>query len=43
VKASVPVSSGYQAVSLNVGKMRNRGIELLLTGVPVKTSSYGWK
>ena len=43
VKASVPVSSGYQAVSLNVGKMRNRGIELLLTGIPVKTSSYSWE
>ena len=39
VSASVPLSSGYQSVLLNVGKMRNRGIELLLTGTPVKSST----
>jgi hypothetical protein len=33
------LSSGYQSVLLNVGKMRNRGIELLLTGTPVKSST----
>lgn len=37
VNASVPLSSSYTAVLLNVGKMRNRGIELLLTGAPVRS------
>ena len=44
VNASVPFSSGYGSVSLNVGKIRNRGIELLLTGSPVTSSSgFNWE
>lgn len=39
VSASIPTTSGYSAVSLNVGEMRNRGIELLLTGAPVRSSA----
>jgi TonB-linked SusC/RagA family outer membrane protein len=37
VSASVPLSSSYTSVLLNVGKMRNKGIELLLTGSPVRS------
>ncbi|RDC64351.1 SusC/RagA family TonB-linked outer membrane protein [Adhaeribacter pallidiroseus] len=40
VNATLPQSSGYTAVALNVGKMKNRGIELMLTGSPV-TSENG--
>jgi len=36
VSASVPPSASYNTVSLNVGEMRNRGIEVLLTGAPVR-------
>ncbi len=36
VNASVPFSSGSQSVALNVGKIQNRGIEVLLTATPVK-------
>jgi TonB-linked SusC/RagA family outer membrane protein len=39
VSASVPTPSGYSSVSLNSGKMRNRGIELLLSFRPLKSSS----
>ncbi|MEO6329250.1 MAG: SusC/RagA family TonB-linked outer membrane protein [Ginsengibacter sp.] len=38
VNASVPWTSGYNAVALNVGKIKNQGIELLLTGTPVKSN-----
>ncbi|MEP6724436.1 MAG: SusC/RagA family TonB-linked outer membrane protein, partial [Bacteroidota bacterium] len=44
VNASVPWTSGYNAVALNVGKIKNKGIELLLTGTPVKgkDKSLNW-
>jgi TonB-linked SusC/RagA family outer membrane protein len=37
VNATLPPASGYTAVALNVGKMKNRGIELMLTGSPLRT------
>lgn len=36
VSASVPISSSFSNVRLNVGEMRNKGIELLVTGTPVR-------
>lgn len=42
VNASVPLSSGYTSVALNVGKIKNKGIELLVTGTPVRTSNLRW-
>lgn len=42
VNASVPFSSGYQNVALNVGEIRNRGVELLLTGTPLNTGGFSW-
>ena len=36
INASIPVSSGYSSVALNVGEMVNRGVELLLTGSPLR-------
>ncbi|MEJ7738145.1 MAG: SusC/RagA family TonB-linked outer membrane protein [Chitinophagaceae bacterium] len=42
VNASVPLSSGYTSVALNVGKIKNRGIELLITGSPVKSADFNW-
>ncbi|WP_026994192.1 SusC/RagA family TonB-linked outer membrane protein [Flectobacillus major] len=42
VKASVSSASGYQDVLLNVGRVENKGVEVLLTGTPVKTSSFKW-
>lgn len=38
VNASVPLSSSYTSVLLNVGKVRNRGIELLVTGAPIRSA-----
>jgi TonB-linked SusC/RagA family outer membrane protein len=42
VNASVPFSSSYSSVALNVGKIQNRGIEVLLTGAPVRSSNFTW-
>src|SRR5690606_17800264 len=43
VRASVPYSSGYTSVLLNVGEMQNRGIELMLSGTPARSSNgFTW-
>lgn len=42
VFASVPLSSGYARTALNVGQVRNRGIELLLTGTVVRKPRWSW-
>jgi outer membrane receptor protein involved in Fe transport len=42
VNASVPFTSGYNSVALNVGKIKNKGIELLLTGTPVRGPGLTW-
>jgi hypothetical protein len=36
VNAAIPPSSGYNSVALNVGKMKNRGVELMITGTPMR-------
>ncbi|HEX9512689.1 MAG TPA: SusC/RagA family TonB-linked outer membrane protein [Puia sp.] len=42
VKITVSSTSGYGQYIENIGKVRNRGIEWLLTGVPLKTPSFSW-
>jgi TonB-linked SusC/RagA family outer membrane protein len=39
VNASIAPSSGYSSVALNVGEMKNQGIELMLTGRPLSSDS----
>jgi len=41
---AVPVakSSGFYSANLNAGSMENKGIELVLTGVVVKTKDFSW-
>ena len=41
-RLSVDPASGYTAQNVNLGKIRNRGIELLLTMVPVRTKDFEW-
>jgi TonB-linked SusC/RagA family outer membrane protein len=38
----LPVSTGYSTKLINAGAIRNRGIELLLTGSIVRQKSFGW-
>lgn len=35
-------ASGYTAQNMNLGKIRNRGIELLVSVTPVKTRDFQW-
>jgi TonB-linked SusC/RagA family outer membrane protein len=43
VPASVAPSTSYSSVRLNVGKMVNRGVEFMVNGTPIQTSSgFSW-
>lgn len=39
---SIPSMSGYSSKLTNVGSIRNRGIELLLTGKPIQKNDFSW-
>lgn len=39
---TVPLTSGLLTYNDNFGSMRNRGIEVQLNGVPIKTKSFRW-
>lgn len=38
----VPASTGYSTFRTNVGKITNKGVEILFGGVPVNTSNFSW-
>ncbi|MCT4646728.1 MAG: SusC/RagA family TonB-linked outer membrane protein [Carboxylicivirga sp.] len=40
--APISWTSGFSGVTINSGKMQNRGIELTLTGVIVDRGDFGW-
>jgi TonB-linked SusC/RagA family outer membrane protein len=42
VQAPTSVTSGYVGAILNIGQLRNRGIEALISGIPVKTDNFEW-
>jgi TonB-linked SusC/RagA family outer membrane protein len=42
VSTALSGTSGYNNVILNVGELSNKGIEVLLTGTPVKTANFSW-
>jgi len=39
---STSTASGYSAAILNVGKIRNQGVEMLLNGYPVRNDHFKW-
>jgi hypothetical protein len=39
---TVSPTSGYNSNIENIGKLRNKGVELLLNGTPVKTRNFSW-
>ena len=43
LSAYIPYSTGLGTATLNVGSVRNRGLELSLDAVPVKTKSFEWR
>lgn len=42
LNATISTTSGYSSAVLNVGELSNKGIEVLLTGTPVKTNDFSW-
>ncbi|WPP50731.1 SusC/RagA family TonB-linked outer membrane protein [Catalinimonas niigatensis] len=42
VQTNISEASGYRRALLNVGELNNRGVELLLTGSPVRSSNFNW-
>ncbi|GAB3251253.1 TonB-dependent receptor [Larkinella harenae] len=42
VAAQTSDASGYINTLINSGQSRNRGVELLLTGAPVRTKDFSW-
>lgn len=42
VFAPASVTSGYGGAVLNFGQLRNRGVEALVSGYPVKTKDFSW-
>ncbi|MCL3782311.1 SusC/RagA family TonB-linked outer membrane protein [Prolixibacteraceae bacterium JC049] len=39
----VPSSTGYSKFRENIGEMTNKGIELLVGGIPIKTPDFSWE
>lgn len=42
VRTAVSSTTGYSTAVLNVGQMRNNGIEVLVRATPVKTKNFTW-
>jgi iron complex outermembrane receptor protein len=42
INFGVPSSSGVGSALINAGVVRNRGIELLIYGTPIKTRNFSW-
>lgn len=42
IPAVTSEASGYNAVLLNSGIIQNKGVEFLVSGVPVKTANFSW-
>lgn len=42
VNVSASNASGFNSAILNVGQIRNRGVEFLVSGTPVKTANFSW-
>ncbi|MEQ8337522.1 MAG: SusC/RagA family TonB-linked outer membrane protein [Cyclobacteriaceae bacterium] len=42
LNATISRTSGFGSTTVNIGELNNRGIELLLTGTPVRNSNFRW-
>ncbi len=42
VNVSIPQSTGFTSYTLNAGEIENKGIELMLNVVPVRTDNFEW-
>ncbi len=42
LNASIAESSGFSSTTINIGEIKNNGVELLLTGNPIQNQRFGW-
>jgi TonB-linked SusC/RagA family outer membrane protein len=42
VNVTTSPTSGYNGIVENIGKIRNRGVEILLNATPVRTKDFSW-
>lgn len=42
ILAPASITSGYEGATLNIGEMRNKGVEVLVTGTPVQMKDFTW-
>jgi TonB-linked SusC/RagA family outer membrane protein len=42
IRAQITTATGYNTASFNVGSIRNKGIELVLNGTPIKSKDFRW-
>lgn len=42
LNAGISYASGYNSTVINVGELSNKGVELLLTGTPIKNRDFKW-
>lgn len=42
LSASIAESSGFSGTTINIGEIKNNGVELLLTGNPIRRSNFSW-
>ena len=43
LRPTLAPSTGFTSTDINGGKMRNRGVDIELTGVPVETNDFSWQ
>ncbi len=42
VMVTTPATSGYSRSWINCGNIQNKGVELMISGTPVKTANFDW-
>lgn len=42
ISNSIPSSTGYTTQIQNIGAIRNRGVEIVLSAVPIRTKDFSW-
>ncbi len=42
LQAALPASSGATLVTFNSGKLRNKGVEIILSANPIRTKNFSW-
>ncbi len=43
VNITISQGSGYNFTNINIGEMSNKGVELLLSGIPIQKKNFSWE